>query len=202
MRASGLCLAVCVLFANSARANHPSAGARGVLAPTPEAPAEVQGGQPLSMMVRVASGLTPPPGIQTERALRGFAARLCGSSGCTPLIVRNVRPIDAHSFVYRVEAPLPTDVESGLYDLELRFPGGTGYVPRAVRVSPLHRAVAPAPPQERQLASGGCALNSPDDDTGVAGLLLLAVSWKLAASRGARGRRWNTSSVTPVPETP
>lgn len=96
----------------------------------------------LSLLVAVATGLTPPPGVQEDRALRLFTITLCaegidlgaGAQRCFPLAVRNLRPLDGSSLRYRVEAPLPVWVAPWRYDLNLRFPGGQVSVPRAVIV--------------------------------------------------------------------
>lgn len=162
---------------------------RGLLAPSAELPAQVAAGGMLRLRVRVASGLTPPPGVQSERALRGFALRLCeprseaadsiaesartGAEGglagdtaasCLPLTVRNVRPVDAHSLVYRVEAPVPARFPTGVYDVELRYPGGSGRAERAAQV--LDAAQTDEPSREAadvpsEARGGGCALRPP-----------------------------------------
>jgi hypothetical protein len=116
---------------------------RALLAPQSDAPARVVAGGTLSATVDVATGLTPPPGIQEDRALRLFAITLCadgidlgaGARRCFPLAVRNVRPVDGSSLRYRVEAPVPVWVAPWVYDLTLRFPGGEVAAPRAVIVS-------------------------------------------------------------------
>ena len=123
-------------FAATARAE------RELLAPRTESPAVVAPGALLSLQVDVATGLTPPPGIQEDRALRMFAVSLCadgidlggGARRCFPLAVRNVRPLDGSSLRYRVEAPVPVWVAPWIYDLTLRFPGGQVAAPRAVIV--------------------------------------------------------------------
>jgi hypothetical protein len=119
---------------------------RALLAPSSDAPADVVPGGTLSVLVDVATGLTPPPGIQEDRALRMFAITLCadgidlggGERRCFPLAVRNLRPLDGSSLRYRVEAPVPVWVAPWLYDLTLRFPGGEVAVARAVLVRDEH----------------------------------------------------------------
>jgi hypothetical protein len=96
----------------------------------------------LSVVLDVATGLTPPPGIQEDRALRLFTLSLCaqgidlggGGRRCFPLAVRNLRPVDGTSLRYRVEAPVPVWVAPWIYDLTLRFPGGQLATPQAVIV--------------------------------------------------------------------
>lgn len=122
---------------------------RGVLLPRPHMPLRVEPGQRVWAEVRTASGLTPPPGVQSERALRGFAARACArglalsapAELCTRLLVRDVRPRSAHGFEYRVELLVPAGFAWGRYDLELRFPGGAERVLDGLEVT---RALAPA----------------------------------------------------------
>jgi hypothetical protein len=126
----------------------PVSAERELLAPRTDAPAEVAPGGILSLQVDVATGLTPPPGIQEDRALRMFALSLCaegvdlggGTRRCFPLAVRNVRPLDGTSLRYRVDAPVPIWVAPWIYDLTLRFPGGQVAAPRALIVREAHGA--------------------------------------------------------------
>lgn len=184
MRAVALLL--CLVLPTVAKAE---SLARRVVDPRAGAPLRVAAGDRLQAVVEVASGLTPPPGIQTERALRGFAARACSARGCRPLTVRNVRPLDAHSLLYRVEAPIPRDMGRGLYDLELRFPGGGDRVSGGLEV------LAPARASDELAKMGsaelsGCAVSSLDAAPRFPGLLAIAVCWTLARRlrpRTARG---------------
>jgi hypothetical protein len=134
--------------------------ARRLIAPAAGQPARALPGGVLQLLVEVATGLTPPPGLQEDRAHRGFSISLCARGlplgaperSCFPLVVRNVRPVDARSLRYRIEAPLPVWVAPGRYDLALRFPGGQVELPAGVEVGPL----APgAPPLAEALAGGG-----------------------------------------------
>ncbi len=117
---------------------------RGLEQPSSERPAQVARGGGLELRVHVGSALTPPPGVQTERALRGFAARLCADGVpiaaparmCLPLVVRNVRPRDAQSLVYRMQMRVPDALAEGRYDLDVRFPGGSDRAAGAVWVGP------------------------------------------------------------------
>jgi hypothetical protein len=175
MKALALWL-LCLAFVPTARGESPT---RRVIEPQPGAPLRVAAGERLQAVVEVASGLTPPPGVQTERALRGFAARACWRRGCRPLTVRNVRPVDAHSLRYRVEAPLPRDLSGGLYDLELRFPGGSGRVIGGLEVLPPARA-SDEMAKTRLPEPSGCAVSSVAGAPGFPGLLAIAVCWTLA----------------------
>lgn len=113
-----------------------------MIAPRTDAPATLAPGELLSVIVDVATGLTPPPGIQEDRALRLFTLSLCaegidlggGTRRCFPLAVRNLRPLDGSSLRYRVEAPVPVWVAPWTYDLMLRFPGGQVAEQRALVV--------------------------------------------------------------------
>jgi hypothetical protein len=114
--------------------------------PRPGLPALVEAGQVLIARVRLPSPLTPPPGVQQERALRGFGAELIGharaigAGGRAPLKQRypievvNVRPDASASLVYRVSLPIPAWAAPGTYDLELSAPGGKGRARALVRV--------------------------------------------------------------------
>jgi hypothetical protein len=191
-------------------ANAEAESTRALLVPSRAVPLRVNAGEPLNLIVRVASGLTPPPGVQSERALRGFALRLCDAAesqtprqeACRAVAVRNVRPVDAHSFVYRVEAPLPAAFAGGAYDVELRFPGGHAYVARGVLIS---ASGAPGTLKDREAARSvpslsGCSVEGETPGDAVRGLLLLALSWKLAAARLGRRRRWNSPRAPLVTE--
>ncbi len=138
-RPAAVAWVLCVLLAAlplAARAQ-PS---RAVLAPSSEAPARLVPGEVLVARVRVASGLTPPPGLQQRRARRGFGAYLCArgvaaglpEDSCVALDVADVRPVASHTLDYLVSIPVPTHMAEGAFDLGLRFPGGEQRVARAV----------------------------------------------------------------------
>lgn len=148
--------------------------------------ARVRPGERLTVEFEAAHGLTPPPGIQNERALRGFAARLC-SGACVPLAALNVRPRDGWSLLYRVEFAVPAELAAGRYDLDVRFPGALESVPGGVEVA----EARPAPPPAATRV-GGCALAPGSPSSSALGLLLAAVSAKLAAGR-RRGARCGNS---------
>jgi hypothetical protein len=122
---------------------------RGLIAPHSDRPARVVPGALLALTVEVATGLTPPPGVQEDRAHRAFALSLCadgldlgaGRRRCFPLPVHNVRPCDAISLRYRVEARVPDWLAPSRYDLSLRFPGGQAHAPGALVVA--HVATEP-----------------------------------------------------------
>jgi hypothetical protein len=128
----------------------------------------------LSVIVDVATGLTPPPGIQEDRALRLFTITLCadgldlgaGARRCFPLAVRNVRPLDGSSLRYRVEAPLPVWVAPWVYDLTVRFPGAQVALPRAVLVREDAAQAFVLAPRVAPQAQG---LGWPEDDAVVIG---------------------------------
>ncbi|HEX6242995.1 MAG TPA: hypothetical protein VFZ61_18910, partial [Polyangiales bacterium] len=50
---------------------------RGLIAPRTDRPLRVTPGGLLTLEVEVATGLTPPPGIQEDRAHRAFGLSLC-----------------------------------------------------------------------------------------------------------------------------
>ncbi|HEY6879144.1 MAG TPA: hypothetical protein VI299_14055 [Polyangiales bacterium] len=165
-------------FASSARAE------RGLL--TQHLP-PVRAGERLQVELETPHGLTPPPGIQNERALRGFAARLCADAACVPLVALNVRPRDGWSMVYRAEFSLPSALIPGRYALDVRFPGGLARSAGEVEIRPAAK-VAPHAVAE----AGGCAIASGRARGGPLGLLMVALSWKLAAVWWARARRGNS----------
>jgi hypothetical protein len=140
---------------------------------------EVRAGERLRVELETPHGLTPPPGIQNERALRGFAARLCTDVRCVPLAALNVRPRDGWSFVYRAEFAVPAELTAGPYQLDVRFPGGlsSGGVVVKEAVSPPRSASDPA---------SGCSVAARPVDGATLGLLLAMLSRKLGAARRAR----------------
>jgi hypothetical protein len=159
---------------------------RGLLGRGPRA---VQAGARLQVELESAHGLTPPPGIQNERALRGFAARLCADARCVPLDALDVRPRDGWSLVYRAEFAVPAELEPGHYELDVRYPGGLAGLPGGVTVQPATLApsfgaitAAGTPPES-------CAVAAPSLAGAPLGLLLVALSRKLGAARRARDRR-------------
>jgi len=124
-------------------AGTPAAGSNGAALeyPRPGLPAVVHAGQPLIARVRMPVPLTPPPGIQQTRALRGYSAELLaptpplepnatgagtgadGDAGAAahryPLEVIAVRPDGASSLRYRVTMPVPAWAAPGVYALHL-----------------------------------------------------------------------------------
>lgn len=109
-------------------------------------PAVVEPGGVLRALVRLPTGLTPPPGVQRARARQGWGARLLGHAVVTPgaefrydLIVSNVRPVDGRSTVYRADIPLPAYTAPGAYTVILDTPGGEVQAKASVRVVPQGR---------------------------------------------------------------
>ncbi len=139
----------------------------------------VHAGERLRVELETPHGLTPPPGIQNERALRGFTARLCAEH-CVPLVALNVRPRDGWSLVYRAEFAVPAELAPGHYELDVRFPGGLARLPGGVTIEP-----AVAAPSSAILAEG-CAVAARPGAGAPLGLLLVALSGKLGAGRRAR----------------
>jgi hypothetical protein len=118
------------------------AGAQ-LLYPRPGLPALVAAGDTLIVRARLSLPLTPPPGVQQERALEGFEAQLVGHAQVlsgqrveqsTPLEVVNVRPEGPSSLRYRLSLPVPAWVAPGTYDLLLRAKGASLSARSAVRV--------------------------------------------------------------------
>lgn len=104
-----------------------------LVAPSVAEPALVAPGDTLSILVRLATALTPPPGVQQPRALREWSASLIGNARPIAtaaehrylLHVINVRPETSHSLTYRVKVALPAWIAPGHYALALSGPGGS-----------------------------------------------------------------------------
>lgn len=136
-----------------------SPGQMAMVYPRAGLPAVVPQGEPLHARVRVPSGLTPPPGIQQDRALVGWSAELVGNAVAIgtpvehryPLRVVDVRPDGPSSLVYRATVLVPAWAAPGTYGLRLTAPGGGQAVAGAVRIIPSGEAprVAVARPVAR-----------------------------------------------------
>jgi len=112
--------------------------------PQPDLPALIEAGDVLVARVRVPAALTPPPGVQQERALRGWSAELVGEGiavGDATLSHRHslpilaVRPDASSSLVYRVRVLVPAYAAPSSYSLVLRTPFGERRAERAVHVA-------------------------------------------------------------------
>ncbi len=105
-------------------------------------PAVVSPGEVLTARVRVPSGLTPPPGVQKDRALVGWSAELVGQSARfgEPAEHRyrtrvfDVRPDGQSTLVYRASVHIPVWAAPGTYGLRMTAPGGRDAVAGAVRI--------------------------------------------------------------------
>ena len=120
-----------------------SAAAAELLYPRHGLPALVPAGETLVVRARLALPLTPPPGVQQERALEGLAATLIGhardlrpepSEQRIELPVVNVRPEGASSLRYRLRVPVPAWLAPGTYDFELSAKGTSMRTRSSVRV--------------------------------------------------------------------
>jgi hypothetical protein len=104
-----------------------------VLYPRPGLAALLHGGETLVTRVRLATPLTPPPGHQQEKALRGWSVELLGRAGrLSPsthvehryeLRVSDIRPDSRAGLVYRASIPIPPWVAPGTYDVRIKAPG-------------------------------------------------------------------------------
>lgn len=118
-------------------------GPTALLYPRPGLAALVRPGEDLVTRVRVAAPLTPPPGHQQEKALRGWSAELRGHRTARAddadhryrMRVADVRP-DSHStLVYRATVHIPPWLAPGTYDLAVEAPwSGTDIAVASVRV--------------------------------------------------------------------
>ncbi|MBX3251259.1 MAG: hypothetical protein KF901_29040 [Myxococcales bacterium] len=110
----------------------PRPGEDRLLYPRPGLPAVLSAGQRLTTRVHLAAPLTPPPGVQQERALSGWGATLHGRATMArpevehryALRVDDIRVDGQGGPVYRASVDLPPWVAPGTYDLLLRVPGG------------------------------------------------------------------------------
>jgi hypothetical protein len=117
-------------------------GRMSVLYPRLGFPAVVEAGDRLVARVRVPSGLTPPPGMQQDRALHGWSAELVGQTGERidglenryDLRVVDVRPDGGSSLVYRASILVPAWAAPGTYSLALSAPGGSETTTSSVRI--------------------------------------------------------------------
>ncbi len=117
-------------------------GRMALLYPRPFLPAIVGAGEPLIVRVRVPSALTPPPGIQRERALYGWSASIDGDGVVLDdraehryrLRVADVRPDGPTSMIYRATLPIPRYAAPGTYSIRITAPGGSDSMRAAVRI--------------------------------------------------------------------
>jgi hypothetical protein len=126
----------------------------GLFYPRAGLPALVAAGDTLVARVRLPAPLTPPPGVQQERALIGWRAELQGhawpwlpgapAEQRQPLAVVNVRPDGAASLIYRASIPIPAWLAPGTYDFALWAPGGSDVALGALRVLAQGHAARPA----------------------------------------------------------
>ncbi|MFT3924691.1 MAG: hypothetical protein QM778_19280 [Myxococcales bacterium] len=129
-------------MALSASAGSAQETERGLISPSAEQPVRAEPGASFSLVVNSATALTPPPGIQEPRAHRAFGVLACAnglSFGapehlCFSLAVEDLRPLASHSLAYRVDVSVPHWMAPGVYQLKVRFPGGTQSVPAGLRV--------------------------------------------------------------------
>jgi hypothetical protein len=151
-------------------------GRMAMIYPRPGLPAVVRAGERLVTRVRVPSGLTPPPGIQKDRALRGWSAELVGQS--IPLgaggehvyqtRVVDVRPDGQSTLVYRASIEVPRWAAPGTYGIRMSAPGGSDAVAGAVRIV--------APDASLRLLRLPEELVDPDDDQARRALAALATA--------------------------
>jgi hypothetical protein len=127
-------------------------------------PAVVAAGEVLVARVLVPAALTPPPGVQQARALRGFSAELIGGglvlqAGAQHrhrVSISEVRPDGPSSLLYRMRIEVPAYVAPGTYALVLRTPFGEREALAAVRViakGAVPRLGACPPPSAADLGS-------------------------------------------------
>ncbi|HEX4351943.1 MAG TPA: hypothetical protein VHZ95_03495, partial [Polyangiales bacterium] len=134
--------------------------------PSESLPAIVAAGDALIARMRVPAALTPPPGVQQERALSGWSAELVGDG--IPLEaaiahrhnvpVVEIRPDTGASLIYRVRLAVPAYAAPGSYALVVRTPFGDRRIEHAVSVIapnrlPLMAAMPPHDAIDRALAS-------------------------------------------------
>ena len=179
-------------------------GARGggttLLYPRPGLPAVVAAGERLVVRVRLPAPLTPPPGIQQDRARVGWSLSLVGQGRVLAtdpadradhryrLRVADVRPDSGSSMVYRATVMVPRWAAPGTYDVEVGAPGGRDRITAAVRIlepdaAPRVAVLSVAPPANRDtaLALGRTLAELPVD------VWVVAASSHLAAALSEAG---------------
>ncbi len=126
-----------------------------LLYPRPGLPALVRPGEKIVARVQVPVPLTPPPGVQQPKALRGWRAELIGQGRVVEppaehryaLRVEDVRTDADLTLVYRATVRVPPWVAPGTYALAMDTPGST----RRVAVGSVRVIAADALPVLRQL---------------------------------------------------
>ncbi len=110
-----------------------------LVTPAPGAPLVVQPGGSfwIDMVVRIA--LTPPPGVQQERALNDFTALATGVADLgprptVPLPVTKIRPGGAQASHYRAVVEVPGWMPEGVFDLHVTGRGFEADAARALLV--------------------------------------------------------------------
>jgi hypothetical protein len=134
--------------------------------PQTDLPALVSAGDALSVRLQLPAALTPPPGVQQERALRGFSAELIGAgielggehSQRYVLPIWAIRPDAGTTLIYRVRLAVPAYAAPGTYAIALRTPFGERRAERAVRV--LARGATPRIARCQQPSAAGAWLAS------------------------------------------
>jgi hypothetical protein len=114
-----------------------------IIYPQPDLPALIEAGDELVTRVRLPAALTPPPGVQQERALRGWFAELVGqgvalagapASHRHSLAILTVRPDSGSSLIYRIRVLVSAYVAPSVYSLLLRTPFGERWAELSVQV--------------------------------------------------------------------
>jgi hypothetical protein len=154
-------------------------------------------GEPLTLYLVSATGLTPPPGLQEPRAHRALAVSLCSqgeplgapAEQCTPLRVDDVRPCSAHSLAYRVRVLVEPWLSQGPYSLKVRFPGGEQALPGAVCIgSCAGRRLHVGPAGLRALPSAGRIAPLPTGDGDFGGGYVVSLPPGQSVDTALRGR--------------
>lgn len=110
-----------------------------LVTPSPGAPIVVQPGGAFWIDIVVRIPLTPPPGVQQERALNDFAAVATGTADLgerpvVPLPVTKIRPGGAQATHYRAVVEVPGWMPEGVWDLAVTGRGFDGGASRALLV--------------------------------------------------------------------
>lgn len=131
-----------------------------VLYPRPGLAALLHGGETLVTRVRLTTPMTPPPGHQQEKALRGWSVELLGRAITLgdsraehrySLRVSDVRPDARAGLVYRASVPIPPWVAPGTYDVRVKAPGTRDHM---VAVASLRVLGPGSEPRVQRLPSG------------------------------------------------
>jgi hypothetical protein len=167
--------------------------------PQTELPALLGAGETLLVRLQLPAALTPPPGVQQERALRGFSAELIGAGielggahslrYVLPIVA--IRPDAGTTLLYRVRLDLPAYAAPGTYGIVLHTPFGERRAERSVRVlsagTPPRIARCPPPSAANAAGSANTGASTVATVGGSTGASAVANASSVADASARRG---------------